>query len=65
MTSETIRWIIAGLFVAFLVVIVLSDLIHRRPKKTRIGNPRPRGFQRGRRQSKVTARSSWKKAPRA
>jgi hypothetical protein len=64
MSSQGIRWVIAGLFVAFLVVVVLSDLINRRPKKSKIKpQPRPRGF-RPVPTDKPSARPSWKASGR-
>jgi hypothetical protein len=65
MTSQHIRWIIAGLFVAFLAVVILSDLISRKPKKpkARARRPRDRGF-RAMRTDRPEQGSSWKNPSR-
>ena len=63
MSSQHLRWIIAGLFVAFLVVVVLSDLISRKPKKPKIRERRPRGFRTGR-PDRPVGHSRWKASGR-
>lgn len=67
MSSQDIRWIIAGLFVAFLAVVVLSDLIKRKPKKPKTRQTRPRGFRRAMPPAQIqesARRSSWKSPSR-
>ena len=57
MDSSAIRWAIAGLFVAFLAIVVLSDLIRRKPKRTK----KPEGFRHMSHQSPAPKRQkSWK-----
>lgn len=57
MDSSTIRWAIAGLFVAFLAIVVLSDLIRSKPKRAK----KPEGFRHMHPQSPASKRQkSWK-----
>jgi hypothetical protein len=60
MDSSDIRWLIAGLFVAFLLTVVLSDLAKRRPKPPKM-KPHE-GFRSVRREPPPQARpqTSWK-----
>ena len=69
MTSEHIRWILGGLFLAMLVTTLASDLIARLPKRTRIeARPKVRGFRRAKRRHHARSRPanwripSWKSA---
>lgn len=64
MSSQHLRWIIAGLFVAFLVVVVLSDLISRKPKKTKVRQRRVRGFRAERPEQRSVPVSRWKASGR-
>lgn len=59
MDSTTVRWLIAGVFIAFLAFVILSDLrkkVKSRPKSPRIAKPR-QGF---RPEQPMTRQSSWK-----
>ena len=62
MQSSELRWIIAGIFVAFLLVTIFSDVMKRRPKGPKI---RDEGFRRAPPPSTDAHRPqpSWK-APR-
>ncbi|PCE43064.1 hypothetical protein [Rhizorhabdus dicambivorans] len=63
MNSQDIRWIIAGLFVAFLAVIVLSDLVKRKPKGPRTKArkaPKARGFRTMRTDRPAPGGGTWK-----
>lgn len=64
MSSQHLRWIIAGLFVAFLAVVVLSDLIGRRPKAPKAKTRRPQGFRTGRTEQRPAPGSRWKASGR-
>lgn len=62
MDSSDIRWLIAGLFVAFLLIVVLSDR-NRRKTKARANRKTDEGFrQAGHAPSPKSARpqTSWK-----
>lgn len=59
MSSQHLRWIIAGLFLAFLAVVVLSDLISRRPKQPKVKVTRQRGFRAARTDERPTPGSRW------
>lgn len=64
MDSSHIRLLLAGLFVAFLVGVVLSDLIRRRPRP-RV-TPKERGFRSTRTPPRPDIRPhrGWKAGPR-
>ena len=62
MESATIRWMIGGVFGAFLAFVVLSDL-YRKVKKARatpLAPKRREGFRPARPQAPRQQRSSWK-----
>ncbi len=57
MDSSHIRMLLAGLFVAFLLTVVVKELIRRRPKPPAM--PRHSGF----RPTKAPPRTGWKAGP--
>lgn len=60
MDSTYLRYLIAGVFVAFIAYMVLADLWKRLPK-LRTKSPRQTGFQRGTpMRPQQPTRSSWK-----
>nr|WP_157034247.1 hypothetical protein [Sphingomonas sp. Y57] len=64
MDSSHIRMLLAGLFVAFTLAIVMKDLIRRRPRPPAM--PRHKGFRPAKAppMSGGTPRTGWKAGPR-
>jgi hypothetical protein len=64
MDSSHVRLLLAGLFVTFLVIVVLKDLVRRKPRSR--ATPKDHGF----RSTKAPPRAdslphrSWKAGPR-
>jgi len=45
MESSHVRWLIAGLFLGFLAIMVVKDLLARLPRSQRPAKPRHQGFR--------------------
>lgn len=58
MDSAHIRWLLAGLFILFLAIVTLSDLIGRRPSSRR--KKTTEGFRSMRSRGAAERRDSWK-----
>lgn len=63
-SSNYLRYLVAGVFVAFIAYVVLADLWKRLPK-LRMKPPRQSGFQRGTPiRPQESRRSNWKSGVR-
>lgn len=58
MDSSDIRWLLAGLFILFLLIVVLSDLVKRRSSPR--AKKRPEGFRNMRSGGPGERPKSWK-----
>lgn len=59
MQSSDIRWLLGGLFIAFLLYVALSDVIKRKASSSRKSR-RPQGFRPARPDQKPGRNNGWK-----
>lgn len=59
MQSSDIRWLLGGLFIAFLLYVALSDVIKRRSSSSRKSR-RSQGFRPARPDQQSGRHNSWK-----
>lgn len=59
MQSSDIRWLLGGLFLAFLLYVALSDVIRRKSSSSRRSRP-PQGFRPARPDHQPGRHNSWK-----